>query len=418
MQVEDIVFEPILWTYKALENGEFSIYLRLTFYKDVKYLGTGFSTSNENWDSEKNSPQKSHPQYSSVISKINNLIDDVKFEIKLAGSEGRDITLQEIKQKIKNKKKVAIEKTAPSKLKLYEWYDVLIKNLEEAGKPGPADILSSSKANLMKVFEKDKLFNAFTVDDFEAYEKYLTTNIKTESTYSFYLRTFYGVWNKAIKKGYCHKDHHPKNHIQFQAYKKIKTKKRAVSADYIQSIEKLTYEPNTRHFRSQKYFLFSYYSRGMNFTDMALLKHKKNIEGADISYRRSKNKRDYDFKLHPKALAIIALFRNYPMQSDAGYVFPILNSTHSTARKIDQRIESALKDLNEDLKDMAKDIGLERTLTSYVARHSFATNLRSKDVDVKIIQEALGHETETQTTTYLAEIDDSIIASSIENALT
>ena len=66
---------------------------------------------------------------------------------------------------------------------------------------------------------------------------------------------------------------------------------------------------------------------------------------------------------------------------------------------------------------MAKIIGLEKHITSYVARHSFATNLRYKNVSINIIQEALGHETELQTMTYLDDLDDSIIADSIENAL-
>lgn len=90
---------------------------------------------------------------------------------------------------------------------------------------------------------------------------------------------------------------------------------------------------------------------------------------------------------------------------------------HDTPRKIDQRLESALKDLNEDLKVMAKAIGLNKNLTSYIARHSFATTLNNRNVDVKLIQEAMGHETELQTRTYLAEIDDSIVAASIQEAL-
>ena len=69
------------------------------------------------------------------------------------------------------------------------------------------------------------------------------------------------------------------------------------------------------------------------------------------------------------------------------------------------------------LKVMAKDLKLEKDLTSYVARHSFATNLRQKNVDLNIIQEAMGHETQLQTMTYLDEIDDSLIAKSIEEAL-
>ena len=73
---------------------------------------------------------------------------------------------------------------------------------------------------------------------------------------------------------------------------------------------------------------------------------------------------------------------------------------NDTPKKIDARIDSALKDLNEDLKAMANEIKLEKDLTSYVARHSFATNLRQKNVDMSIIQEAMGHETQLQTMTY------------------
>lgn len=66
---------------------------------------------------------------------------------------------------------------------------------------------------------------------------------------------------------------------------------------------------------------------------------------------------------------------------------------------------------------MAKEIKLEKDITSYVARNSFATNLRQKNVDMSIIQEAMGHETQLQTMTYLDEIDDSVIAKSIEDVL-
>ena len=66
---------------------------------------------------------------------------------------------------------------------------------------------------------------------------------------------------------------------------------------------------------------------------------------------------------------------------------------------------------------MAKLIGLEKHITSYAARHSFLTNLRHKNVKVRIIQEGLGHETELQTMTYLDDLDNSLISKCIENAL-
>lgn len=105
------------------------------------------------------------------------------------------------------------------------------------------------------------------------------------------------------------------------------------------------------------------------------------------------------------------------MQSDAGYVFPFLHSIHDTPRKIDQRTESALKDFNADLKEMAEAVGWERKFTSYSLRHSFATHLRNNHVSIAIIKKALGHELERQTVVYLDELDDQPVADEIMRAL-
>jgi len=91
------------------------------------------------------------------------------------------------------------------------------------------------------------------------------------------------------------------------------------------------------------------------------------------------------------------MFRNYPLQSDGGYIFPILMAEYDTAAKIDARVDSGLKDMNEDLKVIKEAKNIDRHVTSYVARHSFATNLKHKKVDISIIQEAMGHETEEMT---------------------
>ncbi|WP_158557172.1 tyrosine-type recombinase/integrase [Mucilaginibacter conchicola] len=111
------------------------------------------------------------------------------------------------------------------------------------------------------------------------------------------------------------------------------------------------------------------------------------------------------------------MFRSYPLQSDAGYLFSYLKKEHNSAAKFDARIDSALKDLNEDVSIIKDAQDISRHITGYVARHSFATNHKHKKVDIAIIQEAMGHGTEETTRIYLEEYDDFEIASSIEEAL-
>lgn len=154
----------------------------------------------------------------------------------------------------------------------------------------------------------------------------------------------------------------------------------------------------------------------MNFNDMIKLKWT-DIQNNGVAYKRSKNKRSYDFELHPKAQAVLNLLREYPIQSDAGYVFPILMKEHDNVFKIDVRIDSALKDFNEDSQAMAEAIGWEKRFTSNCLRHGFASHLNEAGVDVRMIQESLGHETQLQTRVYLDDIEDSIITNAINAAL-
>lgn len=408
-----IKIRAILWKHKKAANGEHEIRIRLTIYKDVVYLNTGYTSSKNNWDEKNDCPKSTHPKFKIIIKKIGELTDAIDFEVKLLLKSGIDtFSLTSLKNKIK----APIKKN--SKIKVLALYQEVINQLEIEGRIGYSKVFVSSRDNIKKFLkEVDIPFIAFTKKEFENYEHFLLKNVKQESSISVYLRTFIRLWNIAIERGHCPKDHHPSKYLKFKAYRRFKTKKRAVSADVIKAIEGLTFNKESRLYRSQQYFLFSYYARGINFIDLAKLKFKENFLGKELIYIRSKNKRRYQYQLHSKALNVVDIFLHYHLQSNSGFLFPILQSIHDSPKKIDARIDSALKDLNEDLKQMGEMIGLERNLTSYVARHSFATNLRNKNVDISIIQEALGHETELQTTTYLEDIDDSIIALSIENAL-
>lgn len=393
-------------------KNEHEIRLRLTLYKDVSYIGTGFSSTVVDWDETNNCPKSSHPKFKAIIKKLGELTEAVEFEAKLSIKNGVDIfSLGEIKNKVK----APVKKI--SKVKILEFYGTVIEELEEEGRIGYSNAFISSLGNIKKYLKStDKPFIAFSKDNCEGYEKFLLESINEETTISMYLRTFYRLWNIAVERGLCPKEHHPSKYIKFKPYRKFKTKKRALSASVISSIEKLTLEKDSRVFRSQQLFLFSYYARGINFIDIAKLRFG-NLKGTELTYVRSKNKRRYQYGLHSKAVAIINLFKGENGGEENSYLFPILKKEHDTPKKIDARVDSALKDMNEDLEQIANILGLEKKLTSYVARHSFATNLRSKNVNISIIQEAMGHETELQTMTYLDEIDDSIVAQSIEDAL-
>jgi integrase/recombinase XerD len=416
----EIAIKPVLWTYKKITEakrnltvGEHEVRIRMIQARVPKYIATGFSSCAENRNSIKGYPENTHPRYKELVVRIDKLVEDIQFEIKLAEKAGRITTPAEIKATIKNKCKAAASVNKPNKILAY--IQTIIDHYDSVENPGYASIFKSCKLSIKKLLNnKDKMFLEFTKVDHEAYEFQISKT--SESTKSHYLRTLYRVWNLAIADGLVTKDYHPKAYIKFKAYKRIRTKKRSIKADYWKRILNLKFPKDTRLYRSHLLMQFMYYARGMNFNDMLKLKWD-DIQNDGITYKRSKNKRSYNFELHPKALKVINSFRIYPSQSDIGYVFPFILKEHDTAKKIDARIDSALKDFNEDAKAMAEAIGWEKQFTSNSLRHGFASHLNEANVDIKIIQEALGHETQIQTRTYLDDIEDSIITEAINSAL-
>lgn len=411
---------PFLWIYKEIQEneknqiaGEHEVRIKMTHNRVRTYMATGFSSSVENWDSEKAYPLISHPRYKELAARIDVMVEDIGFEIKLAEKGGRSITPIEIKTTLNSKERIIAVADKPNKIMAYT--KMIEDNYRGVDNHGYADVFYNFNLTLKKLLkEKDKMFLAFTKADHEAYEKQLTG--KAESTISNYLRTYYRIWNLAILDGLCTKDHHPKQYIKFKAYKKIRTKKRSIKADYWQRLLNLKPAKETRIYKSHLIMQFMYYARGMNFNDIVRLKWD-DIQNNGLTYKRTKNKRHYDFELHPVALEILEIFKKLPHQSDAGYVFPFILKEHDTSKKIDARIDSALKDFNEDSKAMAAAIGWHKKFTSNALRHGFASHLNEADVDIKIIQEAMGHETEKQTRTYLDDIEDSIITNAINSAL-
>ncbi len=220
MQVK---IKAILWKYKKASNGEHEIRLRLTLYKEVTYLNTGFTSMEKDWDDKNECPNSSHTNFKLIIKKIQDLSDEIMFEVKLNLKNGIDVfSLSELKNQIRTPIK------PNNKIKILEFYEKQILKLEEEGRIGYSKVFCSSRDNYKKFMNKsDKSFIAFSKTDFQNYEEFLLKNIKLQTTISLYIRTFVRLWNIAIEKGICPKEHHPSKYFKFKPYRRFKTKKKS-----------------------------------------------------------------------------------------------------------------------------------------------------------------------------------------------
>ena len=136
----------------------------------------------------------------------------------------------------------------------------------------------------------------------------------------------------------------------------------------------------------------------MPFVDVAFLRKKQIVNGY-IEYQRHKTRQPIRVKIEPQMQRIIKRYS----PPDSAYVFPILT------RGSMKEYETARNRYNRHLRQISKIAGLHRSLTSYVARHSWASMAYSNNVDLAVISKALGHSNTETTMVYIREIDDNRI---------
>ncbi len=147
-------------------------------------------------------------------------------------------------------------------------------------------------------------------------------------------------------------------------------------------------------------FTFSYLCAGINFIDMAKLKYS-NIQDNQIVYNREKTKKLIIVPLQERAKQIIEKHND----GKTAFVFPILSNFHKSEVQIANRLHKVLAKINKHLKEIGVKLNLPIPLTTYVARHSFATVLKRAGVSTSIISESLGHSSEKITQVYLDSFD-------------
>ena len=148
---------------------------------------------------------------------------------------------------------------------------------------------------------------------------------------------------------------------------------------------------------------------------MSLLKYC-DIQNGRIYYTRGKTGKIMNCKLNEEAEKIISKYDRESTTED--YIFPILNrNIHNTERQILNRVHKVLGHINACLQQLSKELGLQIPLTTYVARHTYATVLKRSGVNIALISESLGHSDISTTQIYLDSFENSQIDEAMKNLL-
>ena len=367
---------------KTLSNGESPLMLQVSKSGKRKYQSLGISIKPRYWDFTRNKPKPNCPNKDYIQKIILDKQTELQQRMLELNSEQKEYTTTTL---LNDENKKFELKTVS------EFYQELIEEYRVNNKCGNRLIYKSSY-NSLKVFTNDKLdipFSAIDITWLNKYERWLRSKGNEETTMSLMFRTLRSTYNKAIKAKCARKSEYPFDEFKINKFD-VSTQKRAIAKTEVLKFTKDVRPIGKRQYiqLSKDIFMFSYLCGGINFTDIANLTKANIIEGKRLHYIRQKTGKLIKIGLSEEAMKII---ERYATESK-GYLFPILNANlHKTPLQKQNRIHKILGKVNINLKLIAAQLGVEGNLTTYVARHSFASVLKKSGVNIALISEALGH---------------------------
>lgn len=262
----------------------------------------------------------------------------------------------------------------------------LIQELKKIGKRRTAETYTTALNSFLRFRgERDLLFEEVDSNLMVEYETFLKGINVCPNSSSFYMRNLRAIYNRAVERELT-VQRYPFKHV----YTGVdKTVKRAVPLKVIRRIRDLdlTLSPVLDYARDL--FMFSFYTRGMAFVDMAYLK-KKDLQNGVLVYRRQKTGQQLFIKWEKPMQEIVGKYDT----SATPYLLPIIRDMDTDARK---QYKNAAHLVNDKLKKIGRQLGLAIPLTSYVARHAWASIAKSKNIPISTISEAMGHDSENTT---------------------
>ena len=405
----DAIISIICYKSKTLANGEHPLMLRIAQNGKSTYKSLKISVAAKHWDFDKNVPKPNNPH--------KDLIQKIILKTKL-----------DYQQRILEKKANKEEFTASSLINeqkeitktqtVEEFYLFIIEELKQKGQIGTSYAYLNSY-NTLRNFNKGKklnyTFSHIDVSFCKKYEDWMRNKGNKDTTLSYQFRTLRAAYNRAIDAKIVCREKNP--FIEYKlSHLNTKTMKRALSkADILKIINADCNGQSNLRKLTHDIFTFSYLCGGISFVDIANLTPNNIIENRLI-YQRQKTHGSINLVLSEQAKQIIYQYSDY--QQEAEYLFPILHcKRHITPMQKSNRVHKICHQVNTELRVFAQELGITAEVTTYVARHSFASVLKKSGVNIALISEALGHSDLATTQIYLDSFDNEQVDEAMKNLL-
>lgn len=370
------------------------IYFQIIHNRVVRQLTTDYHIFSNEWDGKSIQTAGCDGERRNYLKTTGERID---WDLKL---------LRSIVNKLDNRQQrytaddiIATFKQSAKEYSLFNFMQGIIARLQQLGKQRTSETYRAALRSFMQFRDgKDIPVEEIDADTMLTYEAHLRSKGLARNSTSFYMRILRAVYNRAVEKGVT------VNRNPFkQVYTGVdKTVKRAIPLKAIRQIKNLnlTMQPSLEFARDM--FLFSFYTRGMSFIDIAYLR-KRDLANGVLTYRRRKTGQQLLIRWEKCMQEIV---KKYGTPTDSPYLLPIITAPGNAERA---QYQTMLHRVNYCLKKIATLAAIPVQLTMYVARHSWASAAKSKNIPISIISEGMGHDSEMTTQIYLASLDTTVV---------
>ncbi|HLO70052.1 MAG TPA: site-specific integrase [Flavipsychrobacter sp.] len=425
--MSSIKIKAVLFTSKKLKDNTHPILIRITHDRKSIYKSIGYSAPIEAWDSENSrvfekKPQISKRQEGQLNSeKIIALREIYKKAIVLSNATAinqaianglnsaetaktyvnvveKDVSIEKIKETLYP------EKNVNRKLSFLSYAEEVRDRFLAKGSIGTHKNYKSVITKLSEYLgNKDLKFKDLNVQFLEKYESHLHSKNNSINTIYNNLKTLKAIYHNAIKEQLVTLEDNP--FFAFKLSYNTNIQKAKLTIEEVKKIEEMEVESNSLEFHVKNFWLFSFYCAGIRVSDCLTLKWKNISPDGRLEYTMRKTDKFKSIILLPAALNILEDYKNDEITTE-DYIFPFIkNEGALTKQLIFNQISSKTALINKYLKKISSDIGLNKTLTTHIARHSFSDFARKKNVSIYDISKMLGHHSIKITESYLSSLD-------------
>ena len=376
----------------SVEGNEGTLYYHLIHQRKLRWISTNHHVFPEEWNDKKSTiivtnrhNRQAHLQL--IQSKIDWEMKQMQRIIHDKEVDGIPYSMDDLAKEIQR---------LPSSQSVFTFFRQQIAKKERMQCIGTKNNYTSATNRFMEFRgHEDLAFTQMTADMMEMYQAWLWNRGVGQNTVAFYLRTLRTLYNKAVKAGQA-----PPNDIFTHVLTaNARTAKRAISVKDIRKIEKLDLPTGSSLDKARDLFLLSFYLRGMAFVDMAYLK-KSDLRCGLVSYNRRKTHQNLNVEWLKPMQAIIDKYTE--QTKDSPYLLPILTGKETAPYTAYRKVEH---NTNYNLKKIGEMVRLKIPLTTYVARHTWASIALHMNIPIATISEGMGHNSYKTTQIYLESIN-------------